>query len=212
MMNRLPTLFMGMLLTFSSAWIGLVVVPWAFFGTLEPVQNPSEMAMPGEMVPPPVTGNIEAGLEVYAANGCVYCHTQQVRPERQGSDIKRGWGTRRTVPRDYIREKRVFLGTMRTGPDLTNVGVRLQDPAWHHQHLYAPRSIYPNSTMPNYAFLYDVREIQGQGSPEAIQDLPPENAPPPGYEIVPTQEARDLVAYLLSLKRNYPLPEVPPDF
>jgi len=212
MMHRLPTLFLGMFFTFAFAWIGLVVMPWYQFGTLEPVQNPSEMAAPGDMVPPPMSGNVEAGLQVYAANGCVYCHTQQVRPERQGSDIKRGWGTRRTVPRDYIREKRVFLGTMRTGPDLTNAGVRLADAAWHHKHLYAPRSISPWSTMPNYAFLYEVREIQGQGSPEAIQDLPEQYAPPEGYEVVPTQQARDLVAYLLSLKRNYPVPNVPSEF
>ncbi len=211
-MNKLPTLFVGMFCTFAFAWLGLVLAPWSQFGQLEPIENPSELPAIGEeIVPPPVSGSAQAGMYVYAANGCIYCHTQQVRPERQGSDIKRGWGTRRTVPRDYIREKRVFLGTMRTGPDLTNAGVRLPDAAWHHKHLYAPRAIVPWSTMPAYRFLYEVREIQGQPSPDALTDLPEGAAPPQGYEIVPTQEARDLVAYLLSLKRQYPLPEVPSD-
>lgn len=211
-MNRLPTLFIGMFFTFAFAWTGLVLTPWWQFGQMEPIENPSELPNPGEsIVPPAVSGSARAGMYVYAANGCIYCHTQQVRPESQGSDIKRGWGTRRTVPRDYIREKRVFLGTMRTGPDLTNIGVRQPGAEWHHKHLYAPRSISDWSTMPAYRFLYEMREIQGQQSPEAITGLPEGEAPPPGYEIVPTQEARDLVAYLLSLKRQYPLPEVPSD-
>ena len=34
-------------------------------------------------------------------------------------------------------------------------------------------------------------------------------APPPGYEVVPTAEGKALVDYLLSLKKNYPLPEAP---
>jgi hypothetical protein len=37
------------------------------------------------------------------------------------------------------------------------------------------------------------------------------HAPPPGYEVLPTQEARDLVAYLLTLKHDYPLPEAEPN-
>jgi cytochrome c oxidase cbb3-type subunit II len=35
------------------------------------------------------------------------------------------------------------------------------------------------------------------------------DAPRPGHEIVPTAEAEALVAYLLSLKRDYALPEAP---
>ncbi len=64
------------------------------------------------------------GAQVYAANGCVYCHSQQVRPDYGGSDLERKWGERRSAPRDYIFEPIVFLGRMRTGPDLANVGHR----------------------------------------------------------------------------------------
>jgi CheY-like chemotaxis protein len=69
-----------------------------------------------------VPGMVVRGARVYAANGCVYCHSQQVRPEYGGSDIERHWGERRSAPRDYIFEPIVFLGEMRIGPDLANVG------------------------------------------------------------------------------------------
>src|SRR5437660_7157308 len=66
----------------------------------------------------------ERGRQVYAANGCVYCHTQQVRADYAASDIDRKWGERRSAPRDYLFERPTFLGKMRMGPDLANVGKR----------------------------------------------------------------------------------------
>jgi cytochrome c oxidase cbb3-type subunit 2 len=62
--------------------------------------------------------------------------------------------------------------------------------------------------MPSYKYLYRTQKIEGQRSAEAIDLLPPET-PADGYEVVPTYEAEALVAYLLSLNRNYPLPEAP---
>jgi cytochrome c oxidase cbb3-type subunit 2 len=97
---------------------------------------------------------------------------------------------------------------MRTGPDLTNIGARQPTAMWHHQHLYQPAVVSPGSIMPSYRYLYETRKIEGQRSAEAIDLLPPDN-PPEGYEIVPTYEAEALVAYLVSLNRNYPLPEAP---
>jgi cytochrome c oxidase cbb3-type subunit 2 len=112
------------------------------------------------------------------------------------------------VARDYMRENPAFLGTMRTGPDLTNIGARQPSEMWHHQHLYQPGTVSPGSIMPSYKYLYRTQKIEGQRSAEAIDLLPPET-PPDGYEVVPTYEAEALVAYLLSLNRNYPLPEAP---
>jgi cytochrome c oxidase cbb3-type subunit 2 len=62
--------------------------------------------------------------------------------------------------------------------------------------------------MPGYPYLYKEQKIVGQGTPDALR-FPPgyKNAPAPGYEIVPTDEARALVTYLLSLKLDYELPE-----
>jgi cytochrome c oxidase cbb3-type subunit 2 len=203
-MNRMPILFIGIFFTFAFAFGGLVVAPYFQVGRLQPVTDEET----GNVYPPPLSGLAQEGRRVYAANGCVYCHSQQVRGEEAGSDIARGWGARRTVARDYIHEKPVMLGTMRTGPDLANVGVRLNDVDWHYRHLYNPQSIYPNSVMPPFKWLFEKRKIQGQPSAERLR-FTGEFAPPEGYEIVPTQEARALVAYLLSLNRSYPLPEAP---
>jgi len=56
--------------------------------------------------------------------------------------------------------------------------------------------------------LFLVRKIQGQRSDEAL-DLTGADAPKEGYEVIPTVEAKNLVAYLLSLRHDYPLPEAP---
>jgi cytochrome c oxidase cbb3-type subunit 2 len=64
--------------------------------------------------------------------------------------------------------------------------------------------------MPPYRFLFEKRKVDAahKPSPDALQ-LPPEFAPPPGFEIVPTPEARALVAYLLSLRADVALFEAP---
>jgi cytochrome c oxidase cbb3-type subunit 2 len=204
-MNKMPILFLGMLLTFGSAWIGLVAYPYLTIGQLEPYVDEET----GDVFPPPMSGLAVAGQRVYAANGCVYCHTQQIRqPYITTSDLERGWGSRATVARDYIRDQPVFLGTMRTGPDLTNVGKRWPDPMWHHRHFYEPEIVSPGTIMPPYRYLYRVQKIQGEPSPDAL-DLRGPRRPKPGYEVVPTEDAKALVAYLISLNREYPLPEAP---
>lgn len=180
-------------------------MPYIQLGHLPPFEDEDE----GTSNPPALTGLEITGMKAYAANGCIYCHTQQVRPSHQGSDIARGWGGRRTVARDYINQKPVFLGTMRTGPDLTNVGVRLRDKRWHHEHLYNPQSKVSWSTMSPYKYLYRKQKIEGDPSPDALLEVGEKIEE--GFEIIPTEEAKALVAYLLSLNRSYPLPEAPFD-
>ena len=204
-MNRLPLIFVGVLITFASSWLGLVVYPYLALGHMQPAPDEDT----GGFFPPTLSGLAVAGQRVYAANGCVYCHSQQVRPAPLSTDIVKGLGPRRTVARDYLRAQPVFLGTMRTGPDLTNLGVRQPDANWLHRHLYDPRSVTEWSIEPSHRFLYEVRQIQGQPSDDALQGLTGPHAPPAGYEVVPTDDAKALVAYLLSLKRNYPLLEAP---
>jgi hypothetical protein len=70
--------------------------------------------------------------------------------------------------------------------------------------------------MPAYRFLFITRKVAGQPSQDALV-LSDVDAPPAGYEIVPTAQAKSLVAYLLSLKKGYHLkpdeagiPYVPP--
>jgi len=79
--------------------------------------------------------------------------------------------------------------------------------AWHHVHLFSPRSINIDSDMPSYRFLYEARRISDAPSAEALK-LTGSDAPPDGWEVVPTFDAKCLVAYLMSLNQSHPLKEV----
>jgi len=76
----------------------------------------------------PLTKTEIAGKNSYIANGCVACHTQQVR----NVDMDKVWGDRPGISADYAgiertdvwRNTATLMGTERTGPDLTNVGKR----------------------------------------------------------------------------------------
>jgi cbb3-type cytochrome oxidase cytochrome c subunit len=310
-MKGLAPLFLGIFGTFAFSWIGLTVIPTWQIGHL----NPESDEEGTDIYPRPQSGMFERGGHVYAANGCVYCHSQQVRADYIADDIERKWGNRRSTPRDYIFERPVFLGKMRMGQDLANIGARAPAPeespapagaassapqgaaaspaagqaaspssgtppakapaaspgtspanaappkaspppgqgtgvaspspgqmanttpggsspaapsaqtpgapwpiqtaglppmysaAWHHVHLYAPRSINPDSNMPAYRFLYEKRRIAGERSAEALQ-LSSSDAPPAGWEVVPTYDAKCVVAYLMGLNQSHPLKEV----
>jgi cytochrome c oxidase cbb3-type subunit II len=201
-MNYGPIIFLGVFLTIASSWVGLVLVPQIQFGR----QQETKIEETGEIYPTARPGLAQQGVEVYRANGCIYCHSQQVRPEGYGADIARNWGQRRTVARDYLYDKPVMLGTMRTGPDLANIGMRQTSVMWHLQHLYNPQITSKGSIMPPFPFLFEKHRIGDKPSPDALA-FPKEFAPEPGYEIVPRHEAVVLVQYLLSLKASAPLPE-----
>jgi len=187
--------WIGFLFTFFTAWVGLVILPVLNLGKAE------GLTIPGTPELDPQRDLVELGQRVYISKGCVYCHSQQVRPEYQGSDMALGWGDRRSFPEDYLQDKIALMGTMRTGPDLSNIGIRQANEGWHLVHLYNPQITSPGSVMPPYAFLFDERKIEGDPSPDALQ-LTGEFAPPEGYEVVPTREADALVAYLLSLRKS----------
>ncbi len=356
-MKGLAPLFLGIFGTFAFSWMGLTVIPNWQIGHLNP-QSDEEGT---DIYPMPQSGMAARGARVYAANGCFYCHSQQVRADYSADDIERKWGDRRSAPRDYIFERPVFLAKMRMGQDLANVGARapkeeesappppgaaspaaspapqagapapsvapsgspnpppakagsptpasspatspanvgspppgapspgatgspspasspaaspaaaaatspapnasptpkpagspppagspatspsaprpnespaspvaaggspapasapwpevttgeppMYSAAWHHVHLYSPRSINVDSVMPSYRFLYQTRRISDAPSAEALH-LTGSDAPPEGWEIVPTFDARCLVAYLMSLNQSHPLKEV----
>lgn len=124
-----------------------------------------------------------------------------------GSDIARGWGMRQSVAEDFLHDNPVQLGSLRAGPDLANIGARA-DANWQLLHLYAPKSVVKGSTMPPFRYLFEVRKIGREPSPDALK-LPPEFAPAAGYEVVPKSEARELAAYLLSLRATVPLYSAP---
>jgi cbb3-type cytochrome oxidase cytochrome c subunit len=305
-MKGLAPLFLGIFGTFAFSWLGLTVIPNWQIGHLNP-QSDEEGT---DVYPMPQSGMVTRGARVYAANGCNYCHSEQVRAEYSGADIERKWGDRRSAPRDYIFERPVLLGKMRMGQDLANIGARapkeeespsptggaspgpqaaaaspgavasakaasppsgtspspatapatspgaiaskpptspgpaspppskspataaaggtspaaaasppgagppwpeqtaglppMYSAAWHHVHLYSPRSINFDSNMPSYRFLYQTRRISDARSSDALQ-LTGSNAPREGWEIVPTYDAKCLVAYMMALNQSHPL-------
>ncbi len=145
------------------------------------------------------------GRAVYIANGCVYCHSQQPRAKAFAPDFARGWG-RATVAGDYAYDQPQLLGTMRTGPDLMNIGVRQPSEQWHLGHLYQPRAFVPGSIMPSYPFLFEAKAQADKG--DVVVNLPA-LAAPAGRVVVARPEAVDLVRYLQSLDRSYPVLAAP---
>src|SRR5262252_6364366 len=123
-MKGLAPLFLGIFGTFAFSWVGLTVIPNWQIGSLNP-QSDEEGT---DIYPRPQSGMFQRGAHVYAANGCVYCHSQQVRADYIADDIERKWGDRRSAPRDYIFERPVFLGKMRMGQDLADIGARAPAP------------------------------------------------------------------------------------
>jgi cytochrome c oxidase cbb3-type subunit II len=210
-MNKGPLIFLGVFLALAFSWAGIVLTNQIQFGGLTAYYDANE----GKTFPDKPSGLAERGRLVYQDLGCVYCHSQQVRRPDFGADTARGWGERQSVARDYVYDKRVFLGTMRTGPDLRNIGARQSTGDWfHYLHLYDPRLVAPGSTMPPFRFLFVYRPIPGEPSPKALK-LKPDYAhehglDKPGYELVPTPRAEALVAYLMSLRDTYEFPEAKP--
>lgn len=153
----------------------------------------------------PYTAAQLRGREVYIANGCIYCHSQQPRDRAQAPDDKRGWG-RASVAGDYAYDRPHLLGTMRTGPDLFNIGARQPSADWHLAHLYQPRAFEAASIMPSYPFLFDLKEAAEPG--DRVVSMP-DGFNPAGRVVVARAEALDLVSYLQGLDHTYPVFEAP---
>jgi|UniRef100_UPI0040490FAD cytochrome c oxidase cbb3-type subunit II len=192
--------FFGLFFVLALSWAGLVLGTQSQLGDLAPHYDDLE----GKSFPERASGLASRGQLVYQDLGCAACHTQQVRRPDYGSDKARGWGDRQSVARDYVQQSRPLLGNSRIGPDLANYGVRAKtenlDAAGLLAYLY-------NGTdeMPSYRFLFEQRMIVGEASLNALQGVAAA-----GFELVPTERAVTLVAYLLSLKQTYEFSEARP--
>jgi cytochrome c oxidase cbb3-type subunit II len=218
----LRNFILGLSCSFGLAWLMVVVVPYFKMRNLEPVPM-GEAGEDAGVFHPKRTGRIANGAQIYAANGCYHCHTQVVRPTYAGNDLyrsdtgglandeDRGDTRRESNAWDYEGERFAQIGLTRLGPDLSNLGRRVEsgyardyDPeTWLLIHRYNPR-LFPDrrkSTCPPMRFLFDERTVQGQRSADALPIETDE-----GKEIVPTTEAKALVSYLLSLKKYQPVP------
>lgn len=148
------------------------------------------------------------GKAQFVANGCVACHTQQVR----NIDMDKMWGERPGIPADYAdnhrtdfwRNTATLMGTERTGPDLTNVGSRQPSIDWNLVHLYNPRIVVKESIMPAYPWLFQVK--QNISKSDIVVHVPSKYHDTAEGKIVATKEVLQLIAYLQSLKQTK-LPE-----
>jgi len=149
---------------FALSFLVLGIIPGRSLATLVREQAPANMAdyTPAE----------ENGRKIYAAEGCAYCHSQQVRfvpadVARWGAPTE-AWETKFDAPQ--------LWGTRRIGPDLAREGgVRADD--WQLAHLYNPRLTVHDSIMPGYPWHFE------------------------GSASAPSQSALDVVAYLQTLGR-----------
>lgn len=151
----------------------------------------------------PMTEEEIAGLNLFISEGCVACHTQQVR----SIAMDNVWGSRPSMPSDFHyskqrmdvwRQSPSILGSQRTGPDLTNVGQRQPSDQWHLLHLYNPRIVVKESVMPAYPWLFSHEDDPGE---DAVTIEVPSNFRKGNGKIVASEEAMNLVAYLKSLKQ-----------
>ena len=194
-MKHALAIMVGAALILLLATLTLVAMPY--------VQMSSE-AVPEALEP--YTTAQHRGRDLYIANGCIYCHSQQPRdPGFSSADSERGWG-RPSVPGDYAYDQPHLLGTMRTGPDLLNIGARQSSVDWHLLHLYNPRAVVEDSIMPAYRFLF--RVVDEPREDQHVVKIPEPYGPDSGV-VVATREALELTSYLLSLDRTYPADTLP---
>jgi cytochrome c oxidase cbb3-type subunit 2 len=106
---------------------------------------------PGDGVRP-YTALELAGRDVYQREGCYTCHSQMIRPFR---DEKERYG-HYSLASESMFDHPFQWGSKRTGPDMARVGGKYSD-EWHRAHLRAPRSVVPESVMPNYPWLSEAK-------------------------------------------------------
>lgn len=152
----------------------------------------------------PLSSDAVKGKALYIANGCVACHTQQVR----NVDMDKVWGERPSIAADYAgnhrtdfwRNTATLMGSERTGPDLTNIGKRQPSREWNLVHLFNPRSVVEQSVMPAYPWLFVIKDSAGKG--DIIVNVPKDFLDGQTGKVVATPDALYLVAYLQSLKQT----------
>ena len=109
------------------------------------------MTAQGEMCVKPYTALELTGRDLYVREGCYVCHSQMIRPFRS-EQLRYGPPSRLE---ESMWDHPFQWDSKRTGPDLARVGQKGLTESWHWQHHSAPRSMVPESNMPNYVWLYD---------------------------------------------------------
>jgi len=108
------------------------------------------------------------GRDIYIREGCVGCHSQQIRMLQ--SEVQR-YGPY-SLAAESMYDYPFLWGSKRTGPDLARVGQRYSD-EWHRIHLRNPRAVVPESNMPAYPWLQRtaVADVNVQARMRALRKL-----------------------------------------
>lgn len=182
---------------FGSAFL-LFLILTIFVAVIPAIKNEQNNApLPGSVA---LSDEAIKGKALFVANGCVACHTQQVR----NVDMDKMWGERPSLAADYASNRRTdfwrntatLMGTERTGPDLTSIGTRQPSKEWNLVHLYNPRIVVKESIMPAYPWLFEYKAEPTKM--DVIVNVPDEYKKGDGT-LVAKAEALQLVAYLQSL-------------
>lgn len=91
-----------------------------------------------------------AGRDIYVAEGCYNCHSQQIRTMKP--DVLRYGDYSRLG--ESIYDHPFQWGSKRTGPDLAREGGKRPN-VWHYDHMRKPKDISPGSNMPPYPWLLE---------------------------------------------------------
>ncbi|MEI6852617.1 MAG: cytochrome-c oxidase, cbb3-type subunit II, partial [Bacteroidota bacterium] len=109
-----------------------------------------------------------SGRDVYIANGCYNCHSQEVRPLRYETDR---YGEYSKIG-EYVYDHPFQWGSRRTGPDLARAGYigssTYKTAIWHYDHFMKPQEMNPQSMMPAYKWLV-TREVDLTEIPKKIR-------------------------------------------
>ncbi len=185
------TALMAVLIVLAISFGGLVqIVPLMFKGAIvEPADGVE-----------PYSAIRLAGRDVYIAEGCYNCHSQQIRPFRSETERYGHY----SVAGESVYDHPFQWGSKRTGPDLARVGGIYSDD-WHYLHMIDPRAVVPESNMPAYPWLEHryvdpqaierrMRALRRLGHPYTDEQI--ENA---AEEVAGVTELEALIAYMQGL-------------
>lgn len=199
------TFLIGLTAAFGLPWVLAIAVPYVKMTNMEPPVF-TELNDGFDGVYEFTRAGRTDGASIYGANGCALCHTQLIRPSYAGTDMYRmDWAgvpanasegiedsRRETNPFDFEGEKFAYIGQGRVGQDLSNVAIRASKQAkeqgisteqWFLEHLYNPRDYDYKSVCPSVSFMFD------------------------GSADKPKSEAKALAAYLMSMRKDNPIPK-----
>jgi cytochrome c oxidase cbb3-type subunit 2 len=171
--KNMVLLALGALIVFSIGGIGSTLIPPLVDKSLHTTDKPVHE----------YTEQEQRGIQIYKAEGCVYCHTQQIR-DLESDKQRYGW---RLVDAavseswEYTNDKYHFLGTKRTGPDLARVGGKYSN-EWHWAHFKDPRNMGEK-----------FRSSRGPYESSSVMQ---------SFDFLTDEEIQDLTAYLQTLGRN----------